>query len=229
MSPKRLIKSFVGLLIVSAAMTTLFLSLRALQLVGNCGSGGVYRWGAACPDGTAVAIGVLVVSIFALLMGLVLYIANRVPGGPGYTLILWSALFLSLAWNFLELGLWPPGGGGVSVGRIVAASVLGLIGALPFLRAPKQLLVEFLGDGQAAKPAAPGVPGRAGRARGESPLPAAGYPPAPASRPGAGATRPGDGLAGELTRLADLRRQGMLTDDEYRRAKDAVLRKGGAS
>jgi hypothetical protein len=48
-----------------------------------------------------------------------------------------------------------------------------------------------------------------------APAPQPQYAPAPAADPG--------GLSGELERLADLHRQGLLTDDEFNAAKAKLL------
>jgi hypothetical protein len=47
--------------------------------------------------------------------------------------------------------------------------------------------------------------------------------PAPAPAPPAASTGGGDALTAEIERLAELRRQGLLTDDEFAAAKAKVL------
>jgi len=47
---------------------------------------------------------------------------------PNFAWALWPALFLSLAGNFLEFGLDPPGEGGVAWGWLLCAGVFFLMG-----------------------------------------------------------------------------------------------------
>jgi len=218
----RLIRLFLGLVIVSAGVTLLFLGMRAVMMVGGfCAEGGPYQIAVHCPKGTAA---LMPLSIFSLFIGGGLYLSGQVTGGPNYLVLVWTGLFTALGWNFLEFGLYPPGGEGVAVGWLVCAFFFALMSGiwiLPFK--PKALWGIFIGDGSRVKKVDPRMAAvrqrmAARRGRGGGPFRVASAPP-----------DQGDGVAAQLAHLAGLHEKGHLTDDEFRRAKDAVLRGGGAA
>ena len=53
--------------------------------------------------------------------------------GPDWTMFWWSALFLSLGWNFIEFSIYPPDGSGIAWGWIICAVLFGLMGFAPLL------------------------------------------------------------------------------------------------
>ena len=209
MTVARLIRLFLGLAIVSAGITLLFLGMRAVMMVGGmCAEGGPYQIAVHCPKGT---VAIIPLSIFSLFIGGGLYLSGQVAGGPNYLVLLWTGLFVALGWNFLDFGLNPPGGEGVAVGWLICAGFFGLMsGAWLLLLKPKALFSIFVGDGSRQRPLYP--KGTAGLRRRFAVR---------------GGSRSGGGVATELARLATLHEQGHLTDDEFRRAKDAVLQEGG--
>ncbi|MCB0920896.1 MAG: hypothetical protein KDC08_03670, partial [Actinobacteria bacterium] len=106
---RRVVLMFVGLVIVTTGLTLVFLSMRAVMDIGGaCASGGPYVIAQECPEGAAA---MLPLGIIGGLIGLWIYAvsASKLPG-PRLTLLAWSALFLSLGWNFWEYGLNPPDG-----------------------------------------------------------------------------------------------------------------------
>lgn len=56
-------------------------------------------------------------------------------GGPygGLVALAWPALFLSLAWNFLEYALQPPEGEGIVWGWLIPGVLFVLMGGVPWL------------------------------------------------------------------------------------------------
>lgn len=104
----------------ATSMTVLWLSMRAvLALGGFVASGGPYVIAHQAPTWVwllPVSIVLLIVCMFASQE------LNSSFETPSLMLVAWSMLFLSLGWNFLEFGLHPPGGGGLSVGWLVSAA-----------------------------------------------------------------------------------------------------------
>ena len=188
--------------------------MRAVMGVGGfCADGGPYEIRQHCPQGTA---GIMVGSIWGglLLAGIYAWavVKHHVPSFLG---LLWPALFLSLGWNFFEFGIDPPGPpGGIVWGWLICGVVFAVMGGLPLLVVLPWLVRGFR-HGRQERPGWP-----------------AGVPVGPASRIVARAHphRSGDdsGLVSELERLDALRRSGALDDDEYRLAKERLLRGGNA-
>lgn len=196
----RIVTMLLGLAIVSAGLTVVFLAMRAVMDVGGaCASGGPYVSAQPCPDGVAAA---LPLGIIGGLAGLFVYvIAGSGLPGPRLAYLAWSALFLSLGWNFWEYGLQPPGMDGAAWGWILCGIVFVLMGAVPLLGLLNR---DFLRHTFWADVAQPGVTKA---------------PPVPIPR----RARATDGVSAELSRLAQLHAAGALTDDEFSAAKRRVL------
>ena len=130
---RRVVLMFVGLVIVTTGLTLVFLSMRAVMDIGGaCASGGPYVIAQECPEGAAA---MLPLGIIGGLIGLWIYAvsAPKLPG-PRLTLLAWSALFLSLGWNFWEYGLNPPDGSdGLVWGWIICGVVFVAMGGFPLL------------------------------------------------------------------------------------------------
>jgi hypothetical protein len=118
----------LGLAGVSAAMTVLFLGMRAVMDVGGfCAEGGPYQIAVHCPENVTVLIPG---SIFVGLAGTALYVINRIDGGPNIAILLWSVLFGSLGWNFLEYG-YAAGHPGVEVAWLFCGLLFELMAIAP--------------------------------------------------------------------------------------------------
>jgi hypothetical protein len=193
-------------------LTLLYLSMRSVMDVGgSCAEGGPFEVRQQCPEGVAW---IVPVSIFGMILsvGIGLLGVFR-QGGPRPFVFAWSALFLALGWNFLEYGVDPPGGG-TSVGWLVCGGVFVLMGGAPLL---------VLRSGSTARWVLWGP-------RDGVPSPSAWRPP----RRDAGTSRrvdeavsyvpPEDDVVERLERLAALHDRGAIDDEEYKAAKDAVLR-----
>lgn len=120
----------IGLIGVSFGLTVIYFGMRAVMAIGGfCAEGGPYVIAVPCPDNVAW---LMPLSIFSMIIGLFIYMGNRAKNGPDWTLLWWSALFLSLGWNFAEFGINPPGGG-LAWGDLICAVLFGLLGLVPFL------------------------------------------------------------------------------------------------
>lgn len=209
---RRIVLMAVGLIIVSASLTLVFLGMRAVMDVGgSCGTGGPYVIATPCPDGVA---GLIPLAIFAGLAGVFLYSMNawKLPG-PRLTFLAWSALFLSLGWNFWEYGL----SDGPEWGWIICGIVFVLMGAFPLIGLfnREYFVMTFWADVGSKAPSA----GRGLRpGLGEITRPAPVTPAAPAI-PAASVNSVADALA----QLSSLHKQGSLTDDEFSKAKARIL------
>lgn len=226
---------------LAACLTLLFLGMRAVMDIGGaCASGGPFVPVRPCPDGVPALMMVGTLGLFAF-GGLGLWAGARVGGAwAGLPLLAWPALFLSLGWNFLEYGVRPPGDEpGPSLGWLFCGAVFVLMGAVPLwiAIAARNELREGGGSAVASRF---GVPDRsAARARRSAePSPSLDWDPShrvESAGPARAAAAPADPDSGDtdpeadpdfvarLERLADLRRRGDLTNEEFEAAKRRLL------
>jgi len=203
---------------VSCALTLLYLSMRAVMDVGGvCAEGGPFEIRQHCPEGVpAIMTGSILGGI--VLAGMYLWHTVR-RGIPGFTLLIWPALFLSLGWNFFEYGIDPPGPqSGLVAGWLVCGGVFALMGGLPLLAVLPSLVRRFTGRG--------GSSNLSGWLVGVSGAPArrAVVRLARSSRSPSQAPSRSPGIVSELERLDGLHRSGALDDEEFRLAKERLLR-----
>ncbi|HWL66103.1 MAG TPA: hypothetical protein VNP73_09035 [Actinomycetota bacterium] len=123
---------FLSLAGVAAALTSLFLGMRAVMEIGGaCAEGGPFVPVRPCPRG---APGFIVGGIWGGLISCAIYawqsFKNKVPSLVAFA---WPALFLSLGWNFFEYGFNPPFGEGWVWGWLICGVVFFLMGGLPLL------------------------------------------------------------------------------------------------
>ncbi|MFL5518988.1 MAG: SHOCT domain-containing protein, partial [Gemmatimonadales bacterium] len=200
---------------ITIALVWLYETMRAVMAIGgSCAEGGPYVVAVPCPHGTAITT---LGAIFGGLAMVLVYTAFGLRAGPRVTLLLWSALFLSLGWNFLDFGL-RASDSSAATGWLICAVVFALMGGGPVLgmlspRFAKDLLWS---DGvglpvglRSGRPATSEPDDRAPAARAMFPAP---EPPPPA-----------DDLATALTKMAELHARGALTDAEYAEAKRRIL------
>jgi hypothetical protein len=91
-------------------LTILWLSMRAVMGIGGaCASGGPYVPSVECPDAVVVLLPVAMFGLF--IFGGIAAWSGATLGGRWISLLFlgWPALFISLGWNFLEFGFFPPG------------------------------------------------------------------------------------------------------------------------
>lgn len=210
----------VGVAGLAAAITLLFLGMRAVMDVGGmCAEGGAYVIQQHCPEGAAVTTLLGFLGGFASIV-LAGWFGSSIDGRAGSVVFLaWPAAFGALGFNFLQYGLDPPGDQpGWVWGWLVTGVVFELMAFGPLLVGAR--LGRSGGD-------------RATAAAAARPNPGAATPVALGTdRDDAGPTVahdvPRDDMVGGLERLADLHRAGSLSDDEYARAKAELLERAGA-
>jgi hypothetical protein len=211
--------TIVGLLIgvagVALCLTFLFLGMRSVLAVGgSCSDGGPYVSAQPCPSGTPV---VMLVGIFGLFGfgGLASWSGIKVGGiFASIPLMIWSALFLSLGWNFLQYGLAAEGG--PDLGLLICAVIFGVMGGVPLLAllpasassrtGPSLLQKQRLANDLAA--------------RRDDLAPTDGDGTTADST---GPTAPAGDLASRLERLSALHASGSLSDVEFEDAKRRVI------
>jgi hypothetical protein len=189
----------------------------------------------------------MTVGIFGMFIGTGISFLGVFPqGGPRPYVFGWSALFLALGWNFLDYGFDAPGGG-TAAGWLVCGFVFVAMGVVPllFLLSPRAARWSLWGPNRERaddhlhpyKPppvrnknasttsSAPYARPTPAAAPVWSPIPVPTPAPAPAPEPEPPPqSEPGGDVVEQLATLADLRQRGMLDDDEYERAKAAVLK-----
>jgi hypothetical protein len=228
--PLRVIAYLAGVAGLAFSITVLWYGMRAVMDVGGfCASGGPYEIDVVCPD---AVIATTPLSIFGglLAIGLMIWGGSALGGSwIGLAFLAWPALFISLGWNFLQYGFFPPGGGWVW-SWLFCGVLFVLMGAIPLVIAISAMRDGPDGEGRAyasgrvvvrprPRPPATTEPASASASMRASVAPA----PSPADR-GAGAP-----LVERLERLADLRRRGDLTNAEYETAKASTLAEAGVA
>ena len=219
----------VGVAALAFCITLLWFGMRAvMDLGGFCASGGPYVVAVECPDAVLATTPLSIFGGFAA-AGLMIW-GGTALGGSWMSLVFlaWPALFLSLGWNFLEYGFFPPDGGWIW-SWLFCGAVFVLMGGVPLIGAIGMLREEGGGGRSYAsgrvvvrpKPPRQTEPDR--RARASRPDAAAPRDPTPDQRDPA-TTEP---LVDRLERLAAMRRRGDLTSEEYETAKAATLAEAG--
>ena len=227
---RKLTFTLVGVFVFAAGLTLMYESMRAVMDVGgSCGSGGPYVVRQECPDGA----GLIVVGIFAALLGTGLVVAGTFRNGPQLWVFAWPALFIALGWNFLVYGLDPPPPEeGLVWGWLICAVLFFLMGGVPLLFVLWKPKVTFWG-GLPTPGAAPVSPAPAARSTvprfGDTTVPTVPMATTIVSPPRSNADpSTDDDLVSDLERLSTLHRAGQLTDAEFARAKATLLDEEGA-
>ena len=243
----------LGTLVFVVCLTMVYKSMRSvMDIGGSCASGGPYDIARPCPKGVGwmMTVGIFGMFIGAGISLLGVF----PQGGPRPYVFAWSALFLALGWNFLDYGFDPPGGGTSASWLICGFVFVAMGGVpLLFLLSPRAARWSFWGPNTerpddhlhpykpppvrsknvtstpAPEPApAPSATSSTPYARPAptwSPVPEPVPAPVPASVPvAAPESESSTDVVEQLATLADLRERGMLDDDEYEKAKAAVLR-----
>jgi hypothetical protein len=202
-SPRRWVISLAAAAGVAFCITLIFWAMRAVMDVGGaCGSGNSpYVIQTPCPGGVwvmpvGIVLGIVMAFTFAI----------TAPGNMGGLAgLAWCGLFLSLGANFLEYAFDPPGeADGIVWGWLVCGVVFVLMGGAPLV----------------------GIAAIAREARASRPGWRAVTPPVPVRvRPRArqAADASAAGVADELERLAQMRREGLLDDAQLEAARRHVL------
>ena len=210
----------VGVFGLSASITLIWLGMRAVMDIGGaCADGGPFVPVQPCPAGAPAALTLGMLGIFGF-GALGIYAGAQIGGGwAALPLLGWPALFGSLGWNFLEYGFTFEEGaivwGWVIPGVIfIAMAVVPLLVVLSARSNAVSLNARF------------GLP--AARETATDPAPSFGWDPSHGhtEQPRAvdAAAETTSEAIDRLERLAELRRRGDLTTDEYERFKAALLR-----
>lgn len=111
--------------VIGAALSLTWLAMRAVMALGGMvASGGPYAIEHAAPGW----IWLVPVAIVALIVGMMTSKGlSDSHDTPSLYVLTWSALFLSLGYNFLDFGLHAPGGG-TSIAWLVCAALFFLMG-----------------------------------------------------------------------------------------------------
>jgi hypothetical protein len=150
MDPVERARATVGVFVTLAGsacgLTMLYMGMRAVMGIGGfCAEGGPFVIEQHCPTGVP---GLVLGGIWGGIIFFGLYVWQTLKRRiPSFFMLGWSALFLSLGWNFLEFGLNPPGPDTSLVwGWLICAIMFGLMGGLPLLAVTKPTLTGFFGD-----------------------------------------------------------------------------------
>jgi hypothetical protein len=215
----------VGVAAGAAAITLLSQIMRSVTSIGgSCADGGPYVSAQPCPQGTGTALLLIFPLALTSIVG-TLWGAGTLKA-PLPLWLAWPAIFLTLGWNFLEDGFFPPPeAGGIVVGYVVCGVLFVLMGAGPLL-----LALSVVRDRRRTRRAEEGLARVPGPRTASSLRPTVTTPKPPPARRTPG-PRQGDdpaaaamSVAGRLERLAALHGSGELTDEEYAQAKAATLR-----
>jgi hypothetical protein len=198
----------IGVLIsgggIVVGLTVLFLGMRAvMDIGGSCGAAGT----PSCPGHVG---GLVPAAIWGGLIFAGLYLWQCMKHHvPSFVSLLWPALFLSLGYNFFDYAFR---NSTVAAGFLVCGIVFGLMGGLPLLYAiPHLWKVYARGEIEAAAPFHV-------RATGSALI----------SLKALTQTGRKRDMTDSLEQLADLHKSGQLSDFEYAKAKDKVIREAEA-
>lgn len=119
---------------LSCCITVLNLASRfVMSLGGFAASGGPYEIAHPAPDWIlAVPASIILCFVFG---GISILISRR-TGGFSLLPFAWSGLFLSLGFQFADMGMNPPGDGGTAWGWIVCAALFVPMGLAPLVAVP---------------------------------------------------------------------------------------------
>ncbi|MEP7157987.1 MAG: hypothetical protein ABI797_01045 [Chloroflexota bacterium] len=214
----------VGVALLTACLTLVFLAMRAVMDVGGfCAEGGPYEIQTHCPEGVVV---LMPLAIFGGIGAAALMAWKGAQIGGIFVALVglaWPALFISLGWNFLEYALWPPPPDtGIVLGWLIPGVIFVIMGAVPLLLvlpSRRAIFGSAGGGGGGGGGTSTDKPAdlRAARKRLLNGLVTT------AHERGWGVQ---DDVVTKLERLAALRTAGSITADEFEQAKRAVL--GGA-
>jgi len=235
-----MVGSLVGIAGVAFSITLLSRSMRSVEKIGGfCASGGPYQIAHTCPKGIS---GLIPLAIFGGLIFLGLFAFCTTAGGRSVLLLSWSALFLTLGWNFIDYGIVNPVGGGVAYGQLIPGVLFIIMGGVPLVWVVPAMFRALLGESDDSGTTGTGTPWIGATGVGLStPTGTSTAPAWPMTTPTvttpttttststrvSTASKPGGDVAGELEKLASLHKRGELTDTEYEEAKRKAI--GGST
>lgn len=197
---------------LAACLTLIWLGMRAVMDIGGaCAEGGPFVPVQPCPAGAPAALTLGMLGIFGF-GALGIYAGAQIGGGwAALPLLAWPVLFGSLGWNFLEYGFTYEEGG-IVWGWVIPGVIFILMAVVPlwFVWSARASSVPI--NARFGLPA-----GRDGPMA--EPSPSVAWDPSHREPPA-----DTDDAIDRLERLADLRRRGDITNAEYERFKQALLR-----
>ena len=210
----------VGVFGLSASITLIWLGMRAVMDIGGaCADGGPFVPVQPCPAGAPAALTLGMLGIFGF-GALGIYAGAQIGGGwAALPLLGWPALFGSLGWNFLEYGFTFEESA-IVWGWVIPGVIFILMAVVPlwFVWSVRSSDVPI--NARFGLPAAPEMA--------TDPAPSLGWDAShrrsEQARPEAPPAETASEAIDRLERLAELRRRGDLTTDEYERFKKALLR-----
>ncbi|HEV2311080.1 MAG TPA: SHOCT domain-containing protein [Acidimicrobiia bacterium] len=147
----RSIGSLIGIGGVAFCITLISLGMRSVESVGGtCASGGPYQIARPCPAGVAAALPLGIIGGLVFL-GIFAFCAS--DKGRTVTLLAWPALFLTLAWNFIDYGL-KGGNSSGGAGFLIPGVLFVIMGAAPLFWVVPSMWRAFLGKDDEDAPAA---------------------------------------------------------------------------
>jgi hypothetical protein len=122
-------------------LACIYLGMRdVLRLGGFVASGGPYVIAHEAPGW----IWLFPVCIILMVMSILLAVfTGAMSGRPNIMILSWSALFISLGWNFLEFGFGIGMGGGIAWGWAVCAALFIPMGAFPLVLVVNRVATGF--------------------------------------------------------------------------------------
>ena len=135
--------------IFSFSLTCLYRAMRGvMRLGGFVATGGPYEIAHPAPDW----IWIFPVSMLLLMLALFssLAMASKVHG-PNLMSLSWSALFISLGWNFTQFGFGISMGGILVVGWIICAVLFVPMGVIPLVFILRSFFISFRDRGDLEK------------------------------------------------------------------------------
>ncbi len=211
---------------LAACVTFVWLGMRAVMDIGGaCAEGGPFVPVQPCPDGVPFLLTIGMFGLFGF-GALGIYAGAQVGGSwAALPLLGWPALFLTLGWNFLEYGFTAGGEEGLIWGWIIPGAIFVLMGGIPLWIAWKARGSDTPVAAQFGMPSVDRAPREPSPSLGWDPSHRAGSTRAARPSPRAVDEDPAAGPdpVERLERLADLRRRGDITTDEFERFKQALL------
>jgi len=127
--------------VFSFCVTCIYLGMRGvMRLGGFVASGGPYSIAHPAPDWIwifPVSMLLMMASIFVSM-----FASSRISG-PNIMALSWSALFISLGWNFVEFGFGIGMGGWLAPGWIICAVLFAVMGLVPLFFVVRAFIKHF--------------------------------------------------------------------------------------
>jgi hypothetical protein len=139
--PVRRILVYVNPFVFAFCLACIYVSMREiLSLGGFVASGGPYVVAHEAPGWILLVPGCIILMVISMLLAA---FTGVLAGKPDIMILSWSALFISLGWNFLEFGFGIGMGGGIAWGWVVCAALFIPMGAFPLVLVANRVVTGF--------------------------------------------------------------------------------------